>query len=122
MNNLIYQQGDCILKRVGKLGVFNLEYDKIPKEAKTVKTNLVLKGTTNSHALYGGKYTLKQTSDGTLFLKVTKATTLDHVKDHNASEPEHAEHHAQLIEPGEYFIAPLMEYDHLKEESRRVVD
>lgn len=114
-------QGDCILKKVGIFDVFEKEYAEIPKQAKEVKTNLLLKGDTNSHALYGGEFQILE-HDSVLFVNVTKETTLDHVKDHNALTPQHAEHHAQTIEVGQYFVAPLMEYDHLKEESRRVID
>lgn len=121
MENLYYMQGDCILKRVGIFDIFEEEYEEIPKDAKQVKTNLLLKGTTNSHALYGGEFEILE-HEGVLFVDVKKETILDHVKDHNSLSPEHAEHHAQTIEAGQYFVAPLVEYDHLKEESRRVID
>ena len=121
MENLIYQQGDVILKAIGTFGIFEKEYAKIPEDAKEVQGNLLLKGTINSHALYGGGFVLSE-KDGVLFLDVIEPTTLDHVKDHRVESPEHAEHHAQVIDVGQYFLSPLMEYDHLKEESRRVVD
>jgi hypothetical protein len=122
MKNLIIQQGDCLLKSVGAKDVFTKEYSSIPKTAKPVKTNLVLKGTNNSHALYGGKFTILKDIDGTIFVKVTKKTTLDHVQDHTAKNPKHAEHHAQTIEIGEYFLSPVLEYDHQLEESRQIID
>lgn len=115
------QQGDVLLKKIGIYDVFQKEYSEIPKEAKPVKTNLVLKGQTNSHALYGGEFEILE-HDGVLFIDVKAETTLDHVKDHNSLNPEHAEHHAQKIEVGQYFVSPLYEFDHLKEESRRVID
>ena len=121
MENIIYQQGDVILKKCGVKGYFSKEFDSIPKNAKKIKGNLVLKGQTNSHALYGGKFQL-YTHEGTTFLDVTKETTLDHVKDHTVKKPKHAEHHAQKIAVGAYFLSPLMEYDHVKEESRPVID
>ena len=121
MTNLIIQQGDVILKKVGNFGVFEIEHSEIPTLAKEVKGNLLLKGQTNSHALYGGKFRLLQ-HENTLFVDVQEPTVLDHVKDHNSLNPEHAEHHAQTIEVGQYFLAPLMEYDHLLEESRQVID
>jgi hypothetical protein len=121
MSNLIYQQGDCILKRIGIHGIFEIELPEIPSEAKPVKTNLLLKGQTNSHALYGGDFEIFE-HEGVLFLDVKSDTTLDHVKDHHSLTPVHAEHHAQTIEVGQYFVSPLMEYDHLLEESRRVID
>lgn len=115
------QQGDVIIKKCGNFGVSKIEFTEIPDKAKPVKGNLVLKGTTNSHALYGGKFQLLN-HDGTLFIRVTKVTKLDHVKDHRVAKPEHAEHHALAIEPGEYFLSPLMEYDHQKNEKRQVID
>ena len=121
MKNYI-AQGDCIIKKVGVLGIFNKEYSAIPKDIKPVKGNLILKGTTNSHALYGGKFSLMKSKDGTLFIKVTKATKLDHVENHLVKKPKHAEHHAIKLPVGEYFLDNLMEYDHQKEESRIVID
>ena len=57
-----------------------------------------------------------------IFIDAKTDVTLDHVKDHLSVTPVHAEHHAQVIAAGKYFVAPLMEYDHLKEENRRVID
>ena len=115
------QQGDCLIKKCGVVGIFKKEFNSIPTEAKKVKGNLVLKGTTNSHALYGGKFELL-TYEGTLFIKVIKETKLDHVKDHRTTKSKHAEHHAIKIEPGEYFFDGVMEYDHMKNERRQVID
>ncbi len=121
MSQLIIQQGDCLLKRCGEYGYFKVEHKEIPKEAKRVRGNLLLKGTTNSHALYGGKFELKS-HNGVLFLNVIKETKLDHVKDHRVSKPKHAEHHAQKIEVGQYFLDGVMEYDHQQNEKRQVID
>lgn len=115
------QQGDCLIKKCGVTGIFKKEFASIPKEAKPLKGNLVLKGTTNSHALYGGKFQLLN-HEGTLFIRVTKETKLDHVKDHRVARPKHAEHHAISIPAGEYFFDGVMEYDHQKEEKRQVID
>lgn len=114
------QQGDLIIKKIGNHGVFKKEYASIPEDAKPIEGNLVLKGMTNSHALYGGKFQLYK-NDERLFLKVEESTVLDHVKDHSSGR-EHAEHHAQDIEVGEYFVDNVLEYDHILEESRKVID
>lgn len=114
------QQGDCIIKKCGTKGMFQVEHESIPNDAVERKGNLVLKGQTNSHALYGGTFRLLE-KDGTLFIRVIEATTLDHVKDHLGTR-ESAEHHAQWIPAGEYFFDGVMEYDHIKEESRQVID
>jgi hypothetical protein len=118
---IYYQQGDCLIKPIGKFGVFTQEFEEIPKNAKPLKTNLVLKGSTNSHALYNGEFELFE-ADGIIFIDAKTEITLDHVKDHLVSNPMHAEHHAQTIAAGKYFVPPLMEFDHLKEESRQVID
>jgi hypothetical protein len=114
------QQGDAIIKQCGHFGVFETEHSSIPKDATPKAGNLVLKGMTNSHALYGGKFQLLE-KDNVLFIRVDEATVLDHVKDHNHGQ-ERAEHHGQWIPPGEYFFDGVMEYDHIKEESRQVID
>lgn len=115
----IIQQGDCILKKCGVKDIFIDQFDSIPTKAKPVNGNLLLKGNTNSHALYGGKFQIYE-HDKTTFLRVDETTVLDHVKDLTSNS--HAEHHAQYIPTGEYFIDELLEYDHLTEESRRVID
>lgn len=114
------QQGDCVIKKCGKFGVFKIEHKSIPKDAELVPGNLVLKGQTNSHALYGGKFQLLRSND-VLFIRVDEATVLDHVRDHIGDRVS-AEHHAQWIPKGEYFFDGVLEYDHLKEEARQVVD
>lgn len=114
------QQGDCLIKKIGIFDVFETEYEEIPEDTKEVEGNLVLKGQTNSHALYGGEFVLSE-KDGVLFLEVIEPTVLDHVKDHTKGQ-ERAEHHAQWIPVGQYFIDGILEYDHLREESRRVID
>ena len=116
-----YMQGDCILKKCGVEDYFTKSYDTIPSDAEKIPGNLILKGQSNSHALYGGKFQLYKKGEQ-VFLDVLEATTLDHVKDHLSQSPQKAEHHAQVIEIGEYFLSIVQEYDHFKEESRQVID
>jgi len=113
------QQGDCVIKKCGKFSTFEREFVEIPKDAEKVPGNLVLKGGTNSHALYFGDFQIYK-KDSVLFIDVKTPTILDHVKDHKHQV--RAEHHAQWLPVGKYFVEELLEYDHLKEESRRVVD
>ena len=115
------QQGDVIIKKCGRFDVFEVEHETIPESAKPVPGNLVFKGQTNSHALYGGKFEILE-HDGVTFLRVTEPTILDHVRDHASASPERAEHHAQWIPVGDYFVDGVREFDHIKEESRRVID
>jgi|JI8StandDraft_1071087.scaffolds.fasta_scaffold00163_39 hypothetical protein len=113
-------QGDCHIKKCGSFGLFENEHIEIPKDAVVKDGNLALKGQTNSHAFYGGKFQLFE-KDGITFLRVDEATVLDHVKDHTYGQA-HAEHHGQWIPPGEYFIDHILEYDHIREESRQIID
>lgn len=113
------QQGDVLIKKIGKHGVFEKEYEQIPDDVKPKLGNLVLKGAMNSHALYKGKFDLLE-KDNVTFIRVHEATVLDHVKDLASSE--RAEHHAQWIPPGEYFVDQVQERDHLLEESRAIID
>lgn len=121
MENLLIVQGDCILKKCGVHDLFIKEHKEIPDDAIELNTNLVLNGQTNSHALYGGEFKIYE-KDGVKFIRVLKETTLDHVKDHKQLNAEHAEHHAQIIEVGDYFLDQVLEYDHLLEESRAIID
>lgn len=114
-----FQQGDCLLKKCGTKDIFVKEFEEIPKDAMPLKTNLVLKGMTNNHALYGGKFAVLE-KDGTTFVKVFETAILDHVKD--LASMERAEHHAQEIAPGEYFMDQVNEFDHILEESRKIID
>jgi len=115
-----YQQGDCLVKKCGTKGVFkSLNFDKIPEDATPVKTNLILKGQNNNHALYDGKFQVFHKGEQ-VFVKVDEECVLDHVKD--LMSMQRAEHHAQKIGPGEYFIDSVNEFDHLKEESRKIID
>ena len=120
-NSPFIQQGDCIIKKCGTNGVFEVEHKSIPVDAVEKSGNLVLKGQTNSHALYCGCFRLLE-KNGTLFIRVIEATVLDHVKDHTGGVREAAEHHAQWIPPGEYFLDGVLEYDHILQESRQVID
>lgn len=112
-------QGDCLIKKCGTNGVFKKEHKTIPSDAKKIDGNLVLKGQQNSHALYFGDFQLWE-KDNVLFIEVKTPCVLDHVKDHKFQV--RAEHHAQWIPVGKYFHDGILEYDHILEESRRVVD
>ena len=112
-------QGDCIVKKCGTSGVFTKEFSSIPKNATPTGSNLVLKGQQNNHAIYYGEFEVLE-KDGVTFLRVDAPCILDHVRDLKTQT--HAEHHAMWIPPGEYFIDQLNEYDHLAEESRKLID
>ena len=119
LNGPFVAQGDCLIKKCGTKDVFAKEFGAIPKDAIEKKTNLVLKGQQNSHAIYFGDFNIYE-HDKVTFLKVNEPCIIDHVKDHNAQV--RAEHHAIWIPVGEYFIDQLNEFDHLAEESRKIQD
>lgn len=122
----IYPQGDCILIRLGYEKSNSAKNIKsIPKEAKKQKSPLVLNGTNNSHALFGGKFEIFKTENPNengvdTFISVKSDTVLSHVKDLQTLEQ--AEHLEQIIENGNYLVQPLMETDHIRQEQRRVID
>lgn len=113
------QQGDVLIKKIGKHDVFEVEHTEIPEDAKPTGNNVVFKGTQNTHALFEGDYDLLKSGD-TLFLRVREATILDHVKPGNIRM--RAEHYALWVPPGEYFFDGVREQDHVDEEARRVID
>ena len=120
----VIPQGDCILVALGyELSIAASKITNIPKEAKVQKTPLLLKGTTNSHAIYGKSkvYKLDTPLYGIdTFLKVEGDSILNHVKCLSTFEP--AEHLEQIVPKGLYLVQPLMEHDHIANEQRRVID
>lgn len=109
-------QGDCLIIQLGDENFINS-----PKKitGEKVETNLVLKGQTNSHALYEGDFDIYKDGEQ-VFIDVKTFTVLDHVKDENYRE--HAEHHAQYIPKGKYYVGPVIEFDHLEKMARQVID
>ena len=111
-----FQQGDCILAQVGDEN-FKDAPTKISGELQ--KSNLILKGVNNSHALYEGDFEIYR-DDSLLFVKVNTYTVLSHVRDLQSNA--WAEHHAQYIPKGEYFLRGILEFDHLEKMARQVID
>lgn len=111
-----FQQGDCILVQIGDQ---NFENSPTQIKGSIQKSNVVLKGNTNSHALYGGDFKIYKDGDQ-IYIDVKSFTVLDHVKD--TVNNEHAEHHAQYIPQGKYYVKGLMEFDHLEKMARKVID
>ena len=109
-------QGDCLIIQIGDENFVNS-----PKEIKgeKVKTNLVLNGNQNSHALYEGDFDIYMDGEQ-VYIDVKTFTVLDHVKDENARV--HAEHHAQYIPKGKYYVGAVLEFDHLEKMARQVID
>ena len=116
---IYFQQGDVLIKPCGKFDVFEKEFFEIPKDALKQKSNLALRGATNSHAFYGGEFEIFE-KDSVKFVRVKKPCILDHVK--SLETMERAEHNSIEIPIGDWFIEQVNEYDHLAEESRKIID
>lgn len=94
-----YQTGD----------VLYIKTTLLPKDLLELKTNLFHKGENHSH-LVKGDFAIYQNGEE-MFL-------------HCKSECElfHEEHQTITIEQGFYQKRIVMEYDHIKEESRKIID
>lgn len=115
-NGDYFQQGDCVIIQ---LGDENFVDSPTEIKGKKVNTNLVLKGQQNSHALYDGDFDIYMDGEQ-VYIDVKTFTVLDHVKDENARD--HAEHHAQYIPKGKYYVGAVLEFDHLEKMARQVID
>lgn len=110
MEQAYLQQGDVMIKRCGVKGVFSQEYASIPEDSKLIAGHILYVGQNNTHAFSKGKFEILEKED-VRFIRVIEPSTLSH-----------GEHGDTSVEPGEYFLDIVKEYDHLTEESRRVID
>lgn len=96
----MYQAGDCILKETKSV------------KGKALKTDVVLLSTPtgNPHTLHGGSFVIKSDGKDT-YVEVKRKTVMKH-KEHKDIE----------LPKGKYVLWVVREYDHFKEEARRVVD
>lgn len=94
-----YQTGD----------VLYIKTKKLPKEAKELKTDLFHKGENHQHKVRGD-FSIYDSNEGT-FLECKGPCDLYH-----------EEHSTIVAEPGIYQKRIVVEFDHLLEESRQVVD
>lgn len=96
-----FQQGDVLIKKI----------DEMPKKVKKLKTTVIAEGEATGHAHRiigdGSLYVLGQT----MFLQAKAEVEL-----------KHEEHDPIKIPPGVYAIDNVREFDHFKQESRKVVD
>lgn len=117
------QQGDCLIKKVGSefADIFEVSFDEIPKDAKKTNNPLLLKGLSNNHAIVKGEADYFE-KDGRVFFMPKTPLVLDHVKDMRSKQ--HAQHHALTIPLWHkgYFVDAVNEFDHGKEENRKVID
>lgn len=115
-------QGDGILIQCGSekaKKLFTKYFDSIPADAQKLDTNVVVRGNTNIHALFEGNFEVYQQKSGQTFVRVLDAALLAHME---PSGLKHAEHHAQWIPKGDYYIGDLFETDHIRDERRIALD
>lgn len=93
------QTGDVLYKQV----------KSIPKGAKKIPGNLIHKGEQHHHAI-NGNFVLFQKGEEIFIEAKTRCQLL------------HEEHATVVLPKGKYQKYIVLEYDHWKEESRRVVD
>lgn len=94
-----YQTGD----------VLYIKENELPKNAIEIKTDIFHKGENHTHKVRGDFSIHESGSD--LFLECRSECELYH-----------DEHHTIKAEPGIYKKGIVLEYDHLLEESRQVID
>lgn len=96
-------------RQTGDLLYFTEE--KLPKGLREVKTGVLLHSdnTGHSHVLKGGS--LFKTKENQMWIQVKKKAVLKH-QEHNDLE----------LPKGVYRVQNVLEYDHLLEESRAVID
>lgn len=111
-----FQQGDCMLIQLGDK---NFENSPTQITGELTIDNVILKGEVNSHALYDGEFDIYRDGEK-IFVDVKTFAILDHVKD--AESRSHAEHHAQYIPVGKYYFKGILEFDHLEQMARQVID
>ena len=100
-NEITNQQGDVILKKVALIKGEKLNHLILAEGEHTGHKHKITEGEAELYEY-----------EGTLFLKViSESATLTH-----------EEHHAQVIEKGDYQISIVKEYDHFSEEARNVQD
>lgn len=93
-----FQQGDVLLKQA----------EKTPKGLKPFKGDLLYKGQ-NHHHRVRGKFKIATKENVTFLIS-------------SGCELFHEEHKAIKIPKGNYQLDIVREYDHWREESRRVID
>lgn len=102
---LLLQQGDTLYFAIPELP---------PGLEEEVGNNVVQHGeaTGHAHRLHGDGFRLyKNPKDDVRYLRIVNVTAL-----------RHDEHKEIWIQPGDYRIGVVQEYDHFSEEARRVAD
>lgn len=88
---------------------------KIPAGAKRIKTNVLAQGEHTGHAHSVLEPELCN-------LKAYEYQGKIYIKGDGSIPVDHQEHFAQVVEPQEYVIERVQEFDHFAEEARQVAD
>lgn len=107
---VMYQQGDVLAKACES---FN---EAIPKNLEMKEGKLLYQGAMNSHAFSSGKVLMGDVGEKRYF-RVLEDADLSHAE-HNPI----GGNMKMTIPKGDYFLDIVREYDHLLEESRRIID
>jgi hypothetical protein len=101
-------------RRHGDVLLLTQEGFKIPKEAKMKAAATIHQGSNNAHVISKGKALIGE-SDGKKYLRVVKAATVSHVGGSSS-------HASKPLPIGDYWVEIQTFYDHVSEESKKVVD
>lgn len=105
-----------VLRRHGDVLIKTTKGFKVPKDTKLKSMKLVHKGANHDHFISKGEVKISAEIDGKRFMKVTKDSVISHGRGKSS------EHASKTIPKGDYWIEIQTEYDHLLEESRKVID
>ena len=102
--------GTIKIMRHGDIMIKTFDGFKIPSEVLLVSSRSLFKGQQHEH-YFKDESQLMGDFEGKTYLKVLVPATVDH-EEHGVGE----------IPAGEYYVERKLEYDHMLEESRQVVD
>jgi len=100
----VYQQGDVLFKQVAEIPRGDMEI---------VTSGILVEGEATGH-----HHKLMPNSQ----VQAVKIGALLYVIAHVATKILHQEHKEIMLPPGVFFVDRVKEYDHFKEEVRRVID
>ncbi len=106
-----------ILKRHGDVLIKTSKGFKIPADTKLKAVKMVHKGANHDHFISEGVVRIGPEVDGKRFMRVTsKKAIISHGRGNSS------EHASKPIPKGDYWVEIQTEFDHLREEARRVID
>lgn len=103
-----------ILRRHGDVLLKTKKGFEIPKSVRLKANKLIHKGNNNSHVIGKGSALIGVDGDKK-YLRVTKSATVSHVGGSST-------HATKPLPVGDYWVEIQTFYDHLTEESKKVVD